>query len=59
MDLFSPNNHNLKVNDVKISLIPPTSEREIYSLIYAGTPIMKSEDRDAELKYEIKKIFSK
>lgn len=56
IEIFSPNNHNLKVPSVKISLLPPTSQKEIYFLTYAGRPIMNTTDQEAEIRYKITDI---
>jgi hypothetical protein len=56
IEIFSPNNHNLKVPSVKISLLPPTPQKEIYFLVYAGRPIMNTTDQKAELQYKITDI---
>ena len=56
-DVFSPNNPNLFVNDIKSARIPDGSKA--FLLLYADHPAMSTPDDKVELKYRIKKIMFK
>ena len=56
MDIKSPNNPQLNVTDLKLSLDANVKRHEVRCLM---TPLMQTSDEDAKLEYKIKDVWFK